>query len=144
LADEKNEKETDDNNKKLAEILVKNVLQKAQVQLRNESPEKHTAEQMSDEKKIYPERRFEENLQAMDLNEDNDNRYTTSPKKNLLKKSLSNQQLVDSFALNMHRIDKDVTRCDRNYWYFVSNDNLTKLKNIVYTYVYWINENVLC
>lgn len=49
---------------------------------------------------------------------------------------LSNMPLVNSFALNIHRIDKDVTRCDRNYWYFMNTDNLQKLKNIVYTFVY--------
>lgn len=48
-------------------------------------------------------------------------------------KDLSNQELIENFALNMHRIDKDVTRCDRNYWYFTSNENLLKLKNIMYT-----------
>ena len=50
-----------------------------------------------------------------------------------IRKTLSNIELINQFALNMHRIDKDVTRCDRNYWYFTSNDNLKKLKNIVYT-----------
>ena len=50
-----------------------------------------------------------------------------------IRKSLSNIELINQFALNMHRIDKDVTRCDRNYWYFTTNDNLKKLKNIVYT-----------
>lgn len=49
------------------------------------------------------------------------------------RKSISNQDLVESFGLQMHRIDKDVTRCDRNYSYFVSNVNLKKLKNIMYT-----------
>lgn len=49
------------------------------------------------------------------------------------RKSLSDQELMESFALQMHRIDKDVTRCDRNYSYFVSNENLKKLKNIMYT-----------
>ena len=44
---------------------------------------------------------------------------------------LSNKDLVNSFALNLHRIEKDVTRCDRNYWYFASNTNLVKLKNVV-------------
>ena len=52
---------------------------------------------------------------------------------NLIRKSLSNIELMNQFALNMHRIDKDVTRCDRNFWYFTSIDNLKKLKNIVYT-----------
>ena len=46
---------------------------------------------------------------------------------------LADKELVDNFALNIHRIDKDVTRCDRNFWYFVSNENLVKLKNIMYT-----------
>lgn len=48
-------------------------------------------------------------------------------------KSINDPELIDSFALNMHRIDKDVTRCDRNYSYFVENENLQKLKNIMYT-----------
>lgn len=51
------------------------------------------------------------------------------------------RELIDSFALNIHRIDKDVTRCDRNYWYFTSNENLNKLRNIMYTYV-WENLNI--
>jgi hypothetical protein len=49
----------------------------------------------------------------------------------------SNKELLDSFSLNMHRIDKDVARCDRNHWYF-TNNNLKKLENIMYTYV-WKN-----
>lgn len=48
-------------------------------------------------------------------------------------KNISDHELIDSFSLQMHRIDKDVTRCDRNYPYFVSNENLKKLKNIMYT-----------
>ena len=44
----------------------------------------------------------------------------------------SNKELLDLFTLNMHRIDKDVARCDRNHWYF-TNNNLKKLQNIVYT-----------
>ncbi|CAM1308797.1 SGSM2 (predicted) [Pycnogonum litorale] len=46
-------------------------------------------------------------------------------------------ELVDNFGLNLHRIDKDVQRCDRNYWYFTP-DNLEKLRNIMCTYV-WEN-----
>jgi hypothetical protein len=48
-------------------------------------------------------------------------------------------ETIEAFALNMHRIDKDVTRCDRNYWYFMANENLQKLKNIMYTYVKFIS-----
>ncbi|XP_070204553.1 small G protein signaling modulator 1-like isoform X3 [Littorina saxatilis] len=44
-------------------------------------------------------------------------------------------ELLDSVALNLHRIDKDVQRCDRHYWYF-TDDNLEKLRNIMCTYVW--------
>ena len=50
------------------------------------------------------------------------------------------QELVDNFALNMHRIDKDVQRCDRNLAYFTL-PNLEKLRNIITTYV-WENLDV--
>ncbi|KAI2660188.1 Small G protein signaling modulator 1 [Labeo rohita] len=40
------------------------------------------------------------------------------------------QELVDLYTLNLHRIDKDVQRCDRNYWYFTPA-NLEKLRNIM-------------
>ncbi|XP_061868448.1 small G protein signaling modulator 2 isoform X6 [Colius striatus] len=39
-------------------------------------------------------------------------------------------ELLDTVALNLHRIDKDVQRCDRNYWYF-TDDNLEKLRNVM-------------
>jgi hypothetical protein len=48
-------------------------------------------------------------------------------------KVLENKKLFDSFAMNMHRIDKDVVRCDRSYWFFSKQENLDKLKNIIYT-----------
>ncbi|XP_053561214.1 small G protein signaling modulator 2 [Bombina bombina] len=44
-------------------------------------------------------------------------------------------ELLDTIALNLHRIDKDVQRCDRNYWYFTA-DNLVKLRNIMCSYVW--------
>ena len=50
------------------------------------------------------------------------------------------QELIDNFALNMHRIDKDVQRCDRNHPYFTLA-NLEKLRNIITTYV-WDNLDV--
>jgi hypothetical protein len=56
------------------------------------------------------------------------------PKLHVLnQKSIENHELVEAFSLNMNRIDKDVSRCDRNYWYFMSNEHLQKLKNIMYT-----------
>uniref|UniRef100_A0A672MJT0 Small G protein signaling modulator 1-like n=1 Tax=Sinocyclocheilus grahami TaxID=75366 RepID=A0A672MJT0_SINGR len=45
------------------------------------------------------------------------------------------QELVDLYTLNLHRIDKDVHRCDRNYWYFTP-ENLEKLRNIMCSYVW--------
>ena len=45
-------------------------------------------------------------------------------------------ELLDLFSLNIHRIDKDVQRCDRNYYYFMEKDNLEKLRNIMCTYVW--------
>ncbi|XP_022696019.1 small G protein signaling modulator 2-like [Varroa jacobsoni] len=44
--------------------------------------------------------------------------------------------LLDLFGLNMHRIDKDVRRCDRNVSYFENGDNLDKLRNVMCTYVW--------
>ncbi|KAL2096156.1 hypothetical protein ACEWY4_008304 [Coilia grayii] len=44
-------------------------------------------------------------------------------------------ELLDTVALNLHRIDKDVQRCDRNYHYFTTS-NLEKLRNIMCSYVW--------
>eukprot|EP00095_Tigriopus_kingsejongensis_P009030 maker-scaffold458_size165745-snap-gene-0.19 protein:Tk09030 transcript:maker-scaffold458_size165745-snap-gene-0.19-mRNA-1 annotation:"hypothetical protein BRAFLDRAFT_123347" len=49
-------------------------------------------------------------------------------------------ELIDNFALNLHRIDKDVMRCDRNLAYF-TDANLEKLRNVITTYV-WENLDV--
>ena len=43
---------------------------------------------------------------------------------------------MESFGLNLHRIEKDVARCDRNLPYFSQQQNLDKLRNIVTTYVW--------
>lgn len=43
------------------------------------------------------------------------------------------KEIIHAFAANLHRIDKDVARCDRNYSYFINNDNLKKLRNIMCT-----------
>ncbi|MFH4975860.1 hypothetical protein AB6A40_002569 [Gnathostoma spinigerum] len=48
------------------------------------------------------------------------------------------ESLIISFGANLHRIEKDVNRCDRNYPYFVEAGNLEKLRSIMCTYV-WRN-----
>uniref|UniRef100_A0A8C2GN57 Small G protein signaling modulator 1a n=1 Tax=Cyprinus carpio TaxID=7962 RepID=A0A8C2GN57_CYPCA len=49
--------------------------------------------------------------------------------------SSTQQELLDMYTLNLHRIDKDVQRCDRNYWYFTPA-NLEKLRNIMCSYIW--------
>ncbi|XP_007454257.1 PREDICTED: small G protein signaling modulator 2 isoform X2 [Lipotes vexillifer] len=44
-------------------------------------------------------------------------------------------ELLDTVALNLHRIDKDVQRCDRSYWYFTP-PNLERLRDIMCSYVW--------
>eukprot|EP00063_Salmo_salar_P052781 XP_014027616.1 PREDICTED: small G protein signaling modulator 1-like isoform X2 [Salmo salar] len=45
------------------------------------------------------------------------------------------QELLDMYTINLHRIEKDVQRCDRNYWYFTPA-NLEKLRNIMCSYIW--------
>ncbi|KAM9793987.1 small G protein signaling modulator 1-like [Syngnathus typhle] len=45
------------------------------------------------------------------------------------------QEIMDMYLINLHRIDKDVRRCDRTYWYF-TQENLDKLRNIMCSYVW--------
>ncbi|KAM4808059.1 small G protein signaling modulator 1 [Rhinophrynus dorsalis] len=45
------------------------------------------------------------------------------------------QELLDMYTINLHRIEKDVQRCDRNYWYFTPT-NLEKLRNVMCSYVW--------
>ncbi|XP_026211267.1 small G protein signaling modulator 1 isoform X2 [Anabas testudineus] len=45
------------------------------------------------------------------------------------------QETLDMYLINLHRIDKDVRRCDRTYWYFTP-ENLEKLHNIMCSYVW--------
>ncbi|KAJ8286089.1 hypothetical protein GJAV_G00034420 [Gymnothorax javanicus] len=40
------------------------------------------------------------------------------------------QELLDMYTINLHRIEKDVQRCDRHFWYFTPA-NLEKLRNVM-------------
>ncbi|XP_026575078.1 small G protein signaling modulator 1 isoform X2 [Pseudonaja textilis] len=44
-------------------------------------------------------------------------------------------ELLDLYTVNLHRIEKDVQRCDRNYWYFCPA-NLEKLRNVMCSYIW--------
>ncbi|XP_072311580.1 small G protein signaling modulator 1 isoform X2 [Eucyclogobius newberryi] len=50
------------------------------------------------------------------------------------------QEQMDMYLINLHRIDKDVRRCDRTYWYFTP-ENLEKLRNIMCSYV-WLHLDI--
>ncbi|XP_076802337.1 small G protein signaling modulator 1-like isoform X3 [Clavelina lepadiformis] len=45
-------------------------------------------------------------------------------------------EFLEQFALNLHRIEKDVHRCDRNHSYFSESRNLDKLRNVICSYVW--------
>ncbi|XP_039627716.1 small G protein signaling modulator 1 isoform X2 [Polypterus senegalus] len=45
------------------------------------------------------------------------------------------QEMLDMYTVNLHRIEKDVQRCDRSYWFFTPA-NLEKLRNIMCSYIW--------
>nr|CDJ89035.1 RUN and RabGAP TBC domain containing protein [Haemonchus contortus] len=60
------------------------------------------------------------------------------PENGLVGKSHHNEVgdgLLKQFANNLHRIDKDVERCDRNLIFFSNKENLESLRRVMITYV---------
>ena len=51
---------------------------------------------------------------------------------NYSNETVYSNEILECFSLNLHRIDKDVKRCDRSYAYFTEK-NLDKLRNIMCT-----------
>ncbi|PAV62790.1 hypothetical protein WR25_23423 isoform A [Diploscapter pachys] len=47
----------------------------------------------------------------------------------------SSEILLTTFTTNLHRIDKDVERCDRNLFFFSNKENLESLRRVMITYV---------
>uniref|UniRef100_A0A0N5CC84 Rab-GAP TBC domain-containing protein n=1 Tax=Strongyloides papillosus TaxID=174720 RepID=A0A0N5CC84_STREA len=53
-------------------------------------------------------------------------------------KNQEEEDLINNFGTNLHRIEKDVERCDRSNQFFKKSANLKKLKRIMCSYV-WRN-----
>ncbi|CEF66059.2 Small G protein signaling modulator 2 [Strongyloides ratti] len=53
-------------------------------------------------------------------------------------KNQEEEDLINNFGTNLHRIEKDVERCDRSNQFFKKASNLKKLKRIMCSYV-WRN-----
>ncbi|VDN54995.1 unnamed protein product [Dracunculus medinensis] len=64
-----------------------------------------------------------------EISHENDARFSKMSKKD---------NLIHEFGVNLHRVIKDVERCDRTFSFFAENDNLIKLKRVMCTYI-WRN-----
>uniref|UniRef100_A0A0N5AVY8 Rab-GAP TBC domain-containing protein n=1 Tax=Syphacia muris TaxID=451379 RepID=A0A0N5AVY8_9BILA len=75
-----------------------------------------------------------------DVFDDNDVPLKSTPATTSTSESV-NQDPLDSFGTNLHRIQKDVDRCDRHYPFYSKTENREKLKNVLCTYV-WRNMEI--
>ncbi|RNA19558.1 small G signaling modulator 1 isoform X2 [Brachionus plicatilis] len=122
----------------LAQMLVSNAILKARHSMESEAGVRFTIE-LSKAKSIdllSPIASEEEKNKSDMISIISPLSLSSSGSNHMMGDNYLNKELYDAFALNMHRIDKDVLRCDRNFWYFSSVENLNKLKNIIYTYVW--------
>ncbi|KAI6201561.1 Small G protein signaling modulator 1 [Aphelenchoides besseyi] len=61
---------------------------------------------------------------------------SNSPTENGTETKSQRELLIEEFGTNLHRIEKDVERCDRHTSFFSSRENLDSLKRIMCTYVW--------
>ncbi|XP_056139293.1 small G protein signaling modulator 2 [Lampris incognitus] len=96
-----------------------------------------TEEEGMGEQGVLGERRRQDSLSEERLCSQLDKLETSEGAADGVPPSLSSYtiELLDTVALNLHRIDKDVQRCDRNYYYFTTA-NLERLRNIMCSYVW--------
>uniref|UniRef100_A0A3Q1K7Y0 Uncharacterized protein n=1 Tax=Anabas testudineus TaxID=64144 RepID=A0A3Q1K7Y0_ANATE len=76
-----------------------------------------------------------ENTNVLKLETEIHNEYFQAPPLGQTLTFQAHKKTLDMYLINLHRIDKDVRRCDRTYWYFTP-ENLEKLHNIMCSYVW--------
>lgn len=72
----------------------------------------------------------------MEINQEDDNEDSCCNSPVSSNGGIYSTELLDAFSLNIHRIDKDVQRCDRHHQFFSGSENLITLRNILCSYVW--------